>query len=108
MAVFEDFLKLNIRVGQIVRAEPFPKAKKPAYRLWVDFGELGVKTSSAQITELYRADELVGRQVLGVINFPPRRVADFVSEALVLGVYAEHGVALIQPDRPVRNGDRLG
>jgi tRNA-binding protein len=109
MAVFDDFLKLDIRVGEIVRAEPFPEAKKPAYRLLVDFGaEIGVKRSSAQITDCYTPEELAGRQVLGVVNFPPRRIAGFSSEVLVLGVYTEKGVVLIVPDRPVAKGGRLG
>ncbi len=109
MAIFDDFMKLDIRVGEIMRAEVLEKARKPAYKLWVDFGpEIGLKQSSAQITECYRADELAGRQVLGVVNFPPRQVADFLSEVLVLGVYAEQGVVLIQPERPVKKGDRLG
>jgi len=102
-------MQLDIRVGEVIRAEVFEKAKKPAYKLWVDFGEaIGVKRSSAQITTLYTAESLVGRQVLGVVNFPPRQVADFVSEVLVLGVYAEQGVVLIQPDQPVQKGVRLG
>ena len=109
MATFDDFMKLDIRVGEVVRAEVFEKAKKTAYKLWVDFGEeIGTKQSSAQITQLYTPEELVGRQVLGVVNFPPRKVADFSSEVLVLGVYAEQGVVLIQPDQPVKKGDKLG
>jgi len=109
MATFDDFMKIDIRVGEVVRAEVFEKAKKPAYKLWVDFGEeIGTKQSSAQITQLYSAEELVGRQVLGVVNFPPRQVADFFSEVLVLGVYAEQGVVLIQPDQTVKKGDKLG
>jgi len=109
MATFDDFLKLDIRAGTIVKALPFEKAKKPAYKLWVDFGgETGVKQSSAQITQLYTPETLIGRQVLGVVNFPPRQVADFISEVLVLGVYAPEGVVLIQPDRPVENGAKLG
>lgn len=109
MANFSDFESLDIRVGQIIRAESFPEAKKPAIKLWVDFGsEIGTKQSSAQITELYEPDGLVGRQVLGVVNFPPRKIAGFSSEVLVLGVYTESGVALIQPDRAVSNGVRLG
>ncbi len=109
MATFDDFMQLDIRVGEVVRAEAFEKAKKPAYRLWVDFGsEIGVKRSSAQITQLYSPESLVGRQVLGVVNFPPRQVADFLSEVLVLGVYDEQGVVLIQPDRTVAKGARLG
>lgn len=109
MAVFEDFLKLDIRVGEIVKAEVFEKAKRPAYKLWVDFGEeTGIKRSSAQITECYSPEQLIGRQVMGVVNFPPRQIADFMSEVLVLGVYAEQGVVLIQPDQKVKKGDKLG
>lgn len=109
MAEFSDFLKLDIRVGEIISALPFEKARKPAYKLWVDFGgEIGVKQSSAQITDCYTTDELCGKQVLGVVNFPSRQVADFLSEVLVLGVYAEGGVVLISPDRPVQKGVKLG
>lgn len=109
MPTFDDFLQLDIRVGEVIRAEIFEKAKKPAYKLWLDFGEeIGIKRSSAQITTLYTPDALVGRQVLGVVNFPPRQVADFPSEVLVLGVYAKQGVVLIQPDQAVQKGDRLG
>ncbi len=109
MAVFDDFLKLDIRVGEIIRAEIFEKAKKPAYKLWVDFGEeIGIKRSSAQITDCYTLEQLSGKQVLGVVNFPPRQVADFISEVLVLGVYGEQGVVLIQPDQKVKKGDKLG
>lgn len=109
MAEFEDFLKLDIRAGEIISCEPFPEAKKPAYKLLVDFGpEIGVKKSSAQITELYDAAGLIGMQVLGVVNFPPRQVAGFMSEVLVLGVYTAGGVVLITPRQEVSNGDRLG
>ncbi|MEN6339596.1 MAG: tRNA-binding protein [Clostridiaceae bacterium] len=109
MVTFDDFMKIDILVGEVVRAEVFDKAKKPAYKLWVDFGEeIGIRQSSAQITQLYSSSELVGRQVLGVVNFPPRQVADFFSEVLVLGVYAEQGVVLIQPDQAVKKGDKLG
>lgn len=109
MPTFDDFMQIDIRVGEVIRAEVFEKAKKPAYKLWVDFGdEIGIKRSSAQITALYSAESLVGRQVLGVVNFPPRQVADFFSEVLVLGVYAAQGVVLIQPDQPVQKGVRLG
>ncbi len=109
MAVFDDFMKLDIRVGTIISAVNFEKARKPAYQLEVDFGgELGIKKSSAQITEHYTADELIGKQVLAVVNFPPRQIANFFSQVLVLGTYSEGGVVLIRPDMPVRNGDRLG
>ncbi|MCI7136898.1 MAG: tRNA-binding protein [Candidatus Limivicinus sp.] len=109
MASFDDFLKLDIRVGTIVSAKNFEKARKPAYQLEVDMGqELGIKRSSAQITDHYRPEELVGKQVLAVVNFPPRQIANFFSEILVLGTYSEGGVVLIRPDKPVKNGDKLG
>ena len=109
MANFDDFLKLDIRVGTIVSAKNFEKARKPAYQLEVDLGqELGIKRSSAQITDHYRPEELVGKQVLAVVNFPPRQIANFFSEILVLGTYSEGGVVLIKPDKPVKNGDKLG
>ncbi|TKD67476.1 tRNA-binding protein [Pseudalkalibacillus hwajinpoensis] len=109
MATFEDFMKLDIRVGEIVEALDFKKAKKPAYQLKVDLGqEIGVKKSSAQIKDIYSREELIGKQVLAVVNFPPRQIADFMSEILVLGVYGENGVVLIQPDQRVNNGDKLG
>lgn len=109
MASFDDFLKLDIRVGTIVSAKNFEKARKPAYQLEVDMGEeLGIKRSSAQITDHYRPEELIGKQVLAVVNFPPRQIANFFSEILVLGTYSEGGVVLIRPDKPVKNGDKLG
>lgn len=109
MATFDDFMKIDIRVGEIIQAEVFEKARKPAYKLWVDFGEeIGIKKSSAQITECYELSELVGRQVLAVVNFPPRQIGSFMSEVLVLGTYSDQGVVLIQPERPVKKGDRLG
>ena len=109
MATFDDFMKLDIRVGTIVEAQVFQKARRPAYQLRVDFGEeLGVKKSSAQITDHYTPEGLIGRQVLAVVNFPPRQIADFMSEVLVLGTYSEGGVVLITPDKPVKNGDKLG
>ncbi len=109
MATFEDFMKLDIRVGEIIKAEFFEKAKKPAYKLWVDFGdEIGIKKSSAQITECYKKEKLIGKQVLGVVNFPPRQIADFMSEVLVLGTYSTQGVVLIQPEQSVKKGDKLG
>lgn len=106
---FDDFLKVDIRVGTVIGVEPFPEARKPAVKLQVDFGpELGVRKSSAQITVNYRADELVGRQVAAVVNFPPRQIGKFMSEVLVLGFPDESGsVTLIRPDKPVPNGGRL-
>ena len=109
MASFDDFLKLDIRVGTIVSAKNFEKARKPAYQLEVDMGqELGIKRSSAQLTDPSRPEELVGKQVLAVVNFPPRQIANFFSEILVLGTSSEGGVVLIRPDKPVKNGDKLG
>ena len=108
MITYNDFENLDIRVGTIVSAEDFPKAKKPAYRLQIDFGPLGLRSSSAQITNLYEIDSLQGKQVIAVINFPPRKIADFSSECLVLGVYSGEGVVLLQPERAVANGDKIG
>ena len=109
MAEFADFLKLDIRVGTIIEAKVFKKAKKPAYQLKVDFGDdIGIKKSSAQITEQYTCEDLIGKQVLAVVNFPPRQIADFMSEVLVLGTYSKDGVILIKPDKQVQNGDKLG
>lgn len=104
-----DFEKVEMRVGTIVAAEPFPKARKPAYQLTIDFGPLGIRRSSAQITTLYEAEALVGRQVVAVVNFPPKQIATFMSECLVLGSVADNGtVTLLQPERPVENGVRIG
>ena len=109
MATFDDFMKLDIRVGTITEAKTFEKARRLAYQLWVDLGEeLGVKKTSAQITDYYKPEDLVGKQVLAVVNFPPRQIADFMSEVLVLGTYSDGGVVLIAPDRRVKNGDKLG
>lgn len=106
---FDDFLKVDIRVGTIVDVQDFEKARKPAWKLWVDFGKaLGVKKSSAQITVHYDKNDLIGRQVAAVVNFPPRQIADFMSEVLVLGFSDENGaIVLIGPERPVPNGERM-
>jgi len=106
---FDDFLKVDVRVGRIVTAEAFPQARKPAYRLTIDFGpQIGVRTSSAQITKNHSLDELPGRLVLAVVNFPPRQIGPFMSEVLTLGVPDEAGeVALVQPSKDVPIGGRL-
>ncbi|SFQ37301.1 tRNA-binding protein [Roseivivax halotolerans] len=106
---FEDFLKVDIRAGTVTRAEPFPEARKPAIKLWIDFGpELGEKKTSAQITAHYAPDELVGRQVMAVVNFPPRQIGPFMSEVLTLGCADEEGaIVLLGPDHPVPNGARM-
>lgn len=109
MATIDDFMKLDIRAGTITDAKVFERAKKPAYQLQIDFGdEIGIKRSSAQITEKYTPEELIGKQVLAVVNFPPRQIANFMSEVLVLGTYSEGGVVLITTDKTVKNGDKLG
>jgi tRNA-binding protein len=106
---FDDFLKVDVRVGRIVRAEDFPKARKPACKLWIDFGPaLGERKSSAQLTRHYDPAALLGRQVLAVVNFPPRQIADFMSEVLVLGVPDAAGeVVLLQPEQEVPLGGRM-
>ncbi len=106
---FEDFAKIDIRVGTIVKAEPFPQARRPALKLWVDFGgESGTKKTSAQLTAHYSPETLVGRQVAAVVNFPPKQIGKFMSEILVLGFPDSFGeVVLIAPEKPVPNGGRL-
>ena len=106
---WRDFEKIDIRVGTVVEVSDFPKAKKAAFQLSIDFGELGIKKSAAQITDFYEKQELIGKQVMAVVNFPPKQIANFFSECLVLGVYTDKKeVVLIQPDRRVENGWRLG
>ena len=104
-----DFEKVDMRVGVVTDAEEFPEARRPAYRLRIDFGPLGVKRASAQITDHYRPSELIGRQVIAVVNFPPKQIGPFVSEVLVLGAYNEAGeVILLHPDKPVAPGSKIG
>jgi len=109
MASFEDFTRLDIRTGTIVEASEFPEARKPAYRLKIDFGEKGILQSSAQITHHYTIESLLNRQIVAVINFPPKRIAGFQSECLVLGVYDENNqVILLEPGKNVGNGCAIG
>ena len=107
---WNDFEKVDIRVGTIIEVNDFPKARKPAYQLKVDFGpDTGIKQSSAQITAHYSKEDLLHKQVIGVVNFPPKQIADFVSECLVLGIYdANKDVILLQPERAVSNGHKIG
>jgi tRNA-binding protein len=107
---WNDFEKVDMRVGTVIEITDFPKARKPAFRLTIDFGkEIGLKKSSAQITVHYKKEELLNRKVIAVMNFPPKQIADFISECLVLGVYDENNdVILLQPDRPVQNGMKIG
>ncbi|HPG12381.1 MAG TPA: tRNA-binding protein [Chitinophagaceae bacterium] len=107
---WSDFEKIDIRSGTITDVQDFPKARKPAYKLWIDFGEeLGTKRSSAQITAHYSKEELLNKQVIAVVNFPPKQIADFISECLVLGVYDENNeVILLQPGKAVKNGMKIG
>lgn len=107
---WKDFEKIDIRTGLIIDVKDFPKAKKPSYQLRIDFGpELGIKQSSAQITFHYKKEDLLNRQVVGIVNFPPKQIADFFSECLVLGVYDENNnVVLLNPGMPVKNGAKIG
>jgi len=106
---WDDFEKIDIRTGTILTVADFPKAKKPAYKLTIDFGELGIKKSSAQIVSLYQKEDLLGKQIVAVVNFPPKQIADFISECLVLGVYTEKNeVVLLQPRQTVQNGMKIG
>ena len=106
---WSDFERADMRVGTVVRAEPFPEARKPAYKLWIDLGQLGERRSSAQITDRYRPEELLGRQVVCVVNFPAKRIGPFVSEVLVLGAYVDGpAVVLLRPDQDVERGSPVG
>ena len=105
---FEDFIRVDIRIGTITEVKEFPKAKKPAYQILIDFGTIGVKKSSAQITELYTKEKLLGKQVIAIINFNPRQIANFMSECLILGVYNKDGhVVLLQTSQPIKNGEQI-
>ena len=109
MITWQDFEKIDIRVGTILAVEDFPNARKPSFQLSIDFGELGIKKSAAQITTLYSKDELKGKQVVAVVNFPPKQIANFFSECLVLGVYNEtNEVVLLAPRKAVKNGCKIG
>jgi len=106
---WSDFEKIGIRVGTIINVQEFPQARKPAYQLTIDFGGLGIKRSSAQVTDLYDPQELTGRQVVAIVNFPPKQIANFFSECLVLGVYTDKKeVVLLGPERTVENGWKIG
>jgi tRNA-binding protein len=109
MITFDDFLKVDMRIGTVLNAKVNEKAKKPAYILEVDFGkEIGIKTTSAQITDKYSLDELIGMKVVGVVNFPPKQIADVKSEFLIIGSYSEGGVTLLSPNKDAQNGDKIG
>lgn len=106
---WEEFQRVEMYAGTVLAAEPFPEARKPAYKLTIDFGPLGVRKTSAQITRLYAPDDLAGRQVIAVLNFPPKQIGPFMSECLVLGTYGPDGaVTLLRPERAVENGARVG
>ena len=109
MISWDDFEKVNIQIGTIVDVKDFPKAKKSAYQLKIDFGSSGIRQSSAQITTYYTKQQLLGQQIIAVINFPPKQIANFISECLVLGVYDEYNeVVLLQPEKKVTNGSKIG
>ena len=108
MITWNDFEKIDIRVGTILTAQPFKKAKQPAYQLSIDFGDIGIKKSSAQITHLYNMEDLIGKQIIAVVNFPPKQIANFFSECLVLGVYNNNKeVVLLAGDKPIKNGSKI-
>ena len=104
---WSDFERVHLCAGTVLRVEEFPEARKPAWKLWVDFGPLGVRKTSAQVKALYSAEELIGRQIIGVVNFPPKQVGPFVSEFLLTGFHTDEGVVIAAVERPVPNGTRL-
>ena len=106
---FDDFMKVDVRTGRVIKAEPFPEARKPAIKMWIDFGEeIGVRKTSAQVTDHYTPEALIGRQVMAVVNFPPRQIGPFMSEVLVLGVPDESGaIVLVKPDKETPLGGRM-
>lgn len=105
---FEDFTKVDIRIGTIIEVNDFPKARKPAYQLIIDFGDLGIKKSSAQITDLYKKEDLINKQITAIVNFKPRQIANFMSECLVIGIYNEDGnVVLLQASKSIKNGEQI-
>lgn len=109
MITWDDFEKVDMRVGTIIEVNDFPGARNPAYQLSVDFGEMGVKKSSAQITSLYTKEDLLNKQVIAVVNFPPKQIGNFMSECLVMGIYGQNKeVTLLQPERYIKNGSKIG
>lgn len=105
---FEDFTKVDIRIGTIIEVNDFPKARKPAYQLIIDFGYLGIKKSSAQITDLYKKEDLINKQITAIVNFKPRQIANFMSECLVIGIYNEDGnIVLLQASKSIKNGEQI-
>lgn len=108
MFTWDDFEKMDMRAGTIITASIFEGLRKPAFKLSIDFGDLGIKKSSAQLTQLYTADELIGKQIIAVVNFPPKQIANFFSECLVVGIYnQQQQVVLLKPDKEVANGDKI-
>lgn len=109
MITWEDFEKVDMRVGTIIEVNDFPEARNPAYQLTIDFGELGIKRSSAQITVLYKKEDLINKQIIAVVNFPPKQIGNFMSECLVMGIYGNNKeVTLLQPERNIKNGSKIG
>lgn len=106
---WDEFMRIEMRIGTVISAEPFPEVRNPAYKITVDFGEFGIRKTSAQVTTLYKPEDLIGKQVVAVINFPPKQIANMMSECLVLGGIGDNKeVTLLQPERAVKNGTRIG